>query len=297
VSDKNLRPRDKKPFSSYSPNDRLQQMSNVADEIVKIAQEVTSRKTASSSSPVEAAPNTSSSGSPKFASPTMGASPPIGSRRNLYWQFSIAIASIVAALVSVVMLREKWQPTRETPKAVVEGSVFVDCDLTFLPTVFPSEGEVHVASLSQEELRKGDSQIVVSGLSGKPGDDIPWAKPPGCETHGIPGYQCTITNDNTVSPLFEVAIPLNIQFIGPGAISGTWFLVTKRLDPGAANKRIFYIRSQAPMSAVMFVGDEGTAFKEDVQRKISIKHPRYIVDQTIALLPLLCDRKVNGGTP
>jgi hypothetical protein len=45
VRDKNLRPRDGRPFSSFSLNDRQQQMSDAADEIVRIAGEIAARKT------------------------------------------------------------------------------------------------------------------------------------------------------------------------------------------------------------------------------------------------------------
>ena len=44
VQDKNLRPRDAKPFSDYSLNDRYRHMSEAADEIVAIAGEIAARK-------------------------------------------------------------------------------------------------------------------------------------------------------------------------------------------------------------------------------------------------------------
>jgi hypothetical protein len=47
VSDKNLRPRDAKPFSSFSYHDRLQHMTNAADEIAEIADKIALRKGAS----------------------------------------------------------------------------------------------------------------------------------------------------------------------------------------------------------------------------------------------------------
>jgi TIR domain len=46
VRHKNLRPRDAKPFSNYSPDDRLQHMADAADEILKIAEEIAMRKSA-----------------------------------------------------------------------------------------------------------------------------------------------------------------------------------------------------------------------------------------------------------
>jgi len=46
VRDKNLRPRDGKPFSDYSPNDRYLHMSDAADEIAAIAVEIAKRKSA-----------------------------------------------------------------------------------------------------------------------------------------------------------------------------------------------------------------------------------------------------------
>jgi TIR domain len=46
VRDKNLRPRDAKPFSSFSYNDRLQHMNDAANEIATIAQQIVERKAA-----------------------------------------------------------------------------------------------------------------------------------------------------------------------------------------------------------------------------------------------------------
>ena len=44
VRDKNLRPRDAKPFSGFSPHDRMQHMSDAADEIAVIAARIDDRK-------------------------------------------------------------------------------------------------------------------------------------------------------------------------------------------------------------------------------------------------------------
>jgi len=44
VKDKNLRPRDAKPFSSYDSDDRERHMKEVADEIAEIAEEITRRR-------------------------------------------------------------------------------------------------------------------------------------------------------------------------------------------------------------------------------------------------------------
>jgi hypothetical protein len=44
VRDKNLRPRDAKPVSSFSYNDRLQHMNEAANEIATIAQQIVERK-------------------------------------------------------------------------------------------------------------------------------------------------------------------------------------------------------------------------------------------------------------
>ena len=46
VNDKNLRPRDAKPFSSLSPSERSRQMSEAADEIADIAKSIAERKSA-----------------------------------------------------------------------------------------------------------------------------------------------------------------------------------------------------------------------------------------------------------
>ena len=48
VRDTNLRPRDAKPFSSLPPNDRMQQMTDAANEIASIAQKIVDRKGAPS---------------------------------------------------------------------------------------------------------------------------------------------------------------------------------------------------------------------------------------------------------
>src|SRR5271170_3442837 len=47
VKDKNLRPRDAQPFSSFHWNERERHMSEAADEIAKIAEEVAARRAAS----------------------------------------------------------------------------------------------------------------------------------------------------------------------------------------------------------------------------------------------------------
>ena len=44
VKDKNLRPRDARPFSSFSPHDRMQHMTDAANEIAKIAKQVVEQK-------------------------------------------------------------------------------------------------------------------------------------------------------------------------------------------------------------------------------------------------------------
>src|SRR5271157_6260100 len=49
VRDKNLRPRDGKPFSEYSINDRYRHMNETADEIAEIAAKIVERGTAAAS--------------------------------------------------------------------------------------------------------------------------------------------------------------------------------------------------------------------------------------------------------
>ena len=46
VNDKNLRPRDSKPFSSLSPSERSRQMAEAADEIADVAKGIAERKAA-----------------------------------------------------------------------------------------------------------------------------------------------------------------------------------------------------------------------------------------------------------
>ena len=49
VDDKNLRPRDAKPFSSLSPSERSRQMAEAADEIAEVAKRIADRKSAAAS--------------------------------------------------------------------------------------------------------------------------------------------------------------------------------------------------------------------------------------------------------
>ena len=58
VNDKNLRPRDRKPFSSLSPSERSRQMAEVADDIADFAKAIEERKAAAAeqSQPVSAQP-------------------------------------------------------------------------------------------------------------------------------------------------------------------------------------------------------------------------------------------------
>jgi hypothetical protein len=46
VNDKNLRPRDAKPLSGYSPHDRKQHMTDAANEIAKIVEEIAKKRAA-----------------------------------------------------------------------------------------------------------------------------------------------------------------------------------------------------------------------------------------------------------
>src|SRR5579862_7832184 len=56
VKDKNLRPRDAKPFSGYSAHDRAQHMTDAADEIAKLIEKIAGRKIAVQPSVVAAMP-------------------------------------------------------------------------------------------------------------------------------------------------------------------------------------------------------------------------------------------------
>jgi hypothetical protein len=56
VKDKNLRPRDAKPFSGYSAHDRAQHMTDVADEIAKLVEKIADRKVAERPNEVAAKP-------------------------------------------------------------------------------------------------------------------------------------------------------------------------------------------------------------------------------------------------
>src|SRR5258705_5314471 len=46
INDKNLRPRDAKPFSGYSAHDRAQHMTDAADEIADLVKQLGKRKIA-----------------------------------------------------------------------------------------------------------------------------------------------------------------------------------------------------------------------------------------------------------
>ena len=56
VKDKNLRPRDAKPFSGYSAHDRAQHMTDAADEIAKLIEKIADRKIAERPSVVASRP-------------------------------------------------------------------------------------------------------------------------------------------------------------------------------------------------------------------------------------------------
>jgi TIR domain/AAA ATPase domain len=69
VKDKNLRPRDAKPFSAYSPaHDRQQHMSDAADEIAELAERIVKRKSAAQPSvPLPQLPFVHTNGLPETA--------------------------------------------------------------------------------------------------------------------------------------------------------------------------------------------------------------------------------------
>jgi TIR domain len=76
VRDKNMRPLDAKPFSSYSLDDRLQHMSDAADEILKIAGEIADRKSAPSPQSAPASPPKPTPAQPPSSQPATTAAPP-----------------------------------------------------------------------------------------------------------------------------------------------------------------------------------------------------------------------------
>jgi len=78
VKDKNLRPRDAKPFSSFSPYDRMQHMTDAANEIAK---QVVAGKTATRPAPATRPSYVHITGLPLFAS-GLGALGLLGWRRK-----------------------------------------------------------------------------------------------------------------------------------------------------------------------------------------------------------------------
>jgi|SRR5208337_911579 len=168
VRDKNLRPRDGKPFSSYSFGDRQQQMSDAADEIVRIAAEIAARKT---SSPLGLA-SLSSVPSPPGEEKQAGLEPEIRDRQisgtvatgaraidgGIFARFSGALnlrtfAGGAAALVVVFGIAIWAFPF------VRDLVALRDCDLTALMTWKPTETAV---SPLYVELAAGDlSQFAV----------------------------------------------------------------------------------------------------------------------------------------
>ena len=91
VRDKNLRPRGGKPFSSFPLSDRQQQMSDAADEILRIAGEIGERRTG---------------GPPKMASMSPSPSPS--------WEVDAATKSAPASSGGIHAKLSEWADARST---------------------------------------------------------------------------------------------------------------------------------------------------------------------------------------
>src|SRR5208337_356111 len=182
VRDKNLRPREGKPFSSFSLSDRQQQMSDAADEIVRIASEIAARKTRASLGLASMSPTPSPFGG------DMGSEPEINDRQIL----DTAAAKVRAAGGGVFTKLREWLHASSTspsgksaegspnPARMIGGAVAVlvalgaavwglrlardlaspkDCELTALMTWTPpgsSSSPLYVELASGEQFAVGN---------------------------------------------------------------------------------------------------------------------------------------------
>ncbi len=83
---------------------------------------------------------------------------------------SLGTASAIFALSTVLAFY--WLPNRSDD--LIEGSIFVSCQMGFLPTNIPPEGKVYIVSLSAEELIKGGRRLSIGTISGPVGSAISW---------------------------------------------------------------------------------------------------------------------------
>jgi hypothetical protein len=197
------------------------------------------------------------------------------------------LATVGFAFLSAAAISH-FSPLKDST-APIDGNLFIACRIAFLPGTIPPEGSINVLTLSPEELAKGGKRAVGGEISGPVGSEIKWL--PKSRMDPPPGYRCEIIND-TAHTLQNVIIPLRITFSkidNHEEYSGEWSVVLVRLDPGANNKIVLFLRNLSPQLAYVVPADLGAAFKlgESVNRFLRITKPVDVIDQIVGVTPFI----------
>jgi hypothetical protein len=174
-----------------------------------------------------------------------------------------------------------------------EGSLFVSCELTFLPAAMPTDGRLSVVYLSPQGIASAAGKLLISDRTGAPGSKIVWPK---SLLGDLPqGWRCEITNDGSEA-LLEVSIPFEIAFgagqsiiIGQPDQNRTYQLILTRLDPGPANRRVIYLFNQTADGGIGAVLDVGNAYRvgHPQRHSIRIEQPIDGLKRMLFLMPLM----------
>ncbi len=170
VRDKNLRPRDARPFSMYLGHDRLQHMSDAADEIAEIAAELAARKSAPPNDPRRADVRQGTRGPAKtrsllrLSTGELGpffttAGKPYSVRRTYYLKVENIDAEKHVTEVKLTILTIEPQEEYKGPWELESGFSLAAGDHRFIPLV--EYGEANSAGYSSTAYSRSDSFFVV----------------------------------------------------------------------------------------------------------------------------------------
>ena len=101
------------------------------------------------------------------------------------------------------------------------------------------------------------------------------------------GWRIEITND-TSRPLVDIAIPVSVKYGEVGnEHMAVYQLVSVRLDPGPANRRVVYLYNQSPEGGVVqFLSPASVSqVGSKVRGVIPIHSPSDWVNRVILLMP------------